>query len=373
MGRHDYPGAIHLLHIRGRSGHTIFFPADALVDRRADARESSPDLQRWESLLARTCDRYGARVYAYSWLPNDAFLLLQRFAVPLRILVPSWLGQYARYLHKVGRVTAGQSPYLSRYHSIEVTPEAVPYAVRHVYWRAVRAGLCGSPSAYPLCSYPLHFAKSVPDWFSTDEFIARVARRGYVGEPLLRQFLAKPESRRHADLFEQLSSRTPQIAGESSDIEDSIQFAKYSPPAPSIEQVADAVETMLLRESLYLDRVLTAALTTWYATRSGAATLKQMGLRFDREPTTLRADIESRRKTSPALFELNVGDILRIGKSQGPDHVRTNTPTRRGGGSARVPSRAALAAACMISKEDAACQRELHDGGPAVGRGRIAP
>jgi len=312
IGRHDYPGAIHLLHIQGRPGKAIFFPDEVLRHRSGGMQEGATPLQVWESLVARTFDRYGIKIHGYSWLPNDAFLLLQRFAVPLRTFLPSWLGQYAWHLHKRGKVAPGQSPYLSRCRSIEVTPEVLPYALRHVYGKAVMAGLCSSPSTYALCSYSLHFVDSVPRWFTNDEFVARVARRGYVGTASIKRFLAKPESRRHAELFQRLSSRAPRIAGESFDIEDSVQRVRHSLPAPSVSQVIAVVGNMLQRESLSLDRVLATALTTWYATRAGAATLKQMGKLFDREPTTLRADIESHRKSRPGLFELSVPELLRL-------------------------------------------------------------
>src|SRR5262249_37063063 len=225
----------------------------------------------------RACDRYGAKVHGYAWLPNEATLLLQRFAVPLRVILPSLLGVNSRYLHKVGRVPPGESVYCGRCESMQVTPELLPYAMRNLYARPVRAGLCSSAANYPLSSRSLHFATSVPSWFEPQEFLARVSTRGHVGRASVERFLEKPESRRHAELFGRLSSRTPRIAGESADIEDSMQLAKLSAPAPSAEEVAVAVATLLRRESLCTDGVLAAALTTWYATRSGAATLNQMG------------------------------------------------------------------------------------------------
>lgn len=419
-GRHDYPRAIHLLRVQGRAGDAIFFPAEMLREHLEDSGERAPGLQFWESLVARACDRHAAKVHGYTWLPNEAILLLQRFAVPLRIILPSLLGRYSRYLHDTGRVPPGESPYLCRCESIEVTPELLPYALRNLYARAVRAGLCASPLKYPLCSHSLHFADSVPPWFETEEFIARVRRRGHIGRASVEQFLAKPESPRHAELFDQLAARTAQIAGESADIEDSMRLAKHSPPAPSVEQVAEAVATILRRESRSPDSVLAAALTTWYATRTGAATLAQMGHWFDREPTTLRADIESHRKTSGALFGLSLEEFQALIRAlapataaglratSGPDvdgvatmpspassarvsetpragrapntprngvAVLRNAPMRRGGGPSRPRASSEFASACMISNEDTArlgtqCDTELTVVGPRRTRKR---
>ncbi len=398
-GRHDYPTAIHLLWVRGRARNAIFFPPEILRAYPTDSCEHTPDLQVWESLIARACDRHAAKVHGYTWLPNEALLLLQRFSVPLRIILPSLVGQYSRHLHDTGRVPTGESPYLCRCESIQVTPELLPYALRNLYARPVGAGFCATPSKYPFCSHNLHFSESAPSWFDAQEFLTRAQRRGHVGRASVEQFLSKPESRRHAELFERLSARTARIAGELADIDDSLQLAKHSPPAPSVEQVTQVVAMLLRRESLSLNSVLGAALTTWYATRTGAATLAQMGHRFDREPTTLRADIESHRKTSGAFFELSLDefdvliralvpatvalrasarpDIHRVTSMALPDSsagvsddpnaacnqntpryrvpVPTNAAIQRRGGISRAPSSAELASACMISNEDMVC------------------
>lgn len=381
-GRHDYPKAIHLLRVQGRPGDAIFFPANILREHPDDSREHAPALRFWESLIARACDRYAAKVHGYIWLPNDAILLLQRFAVPLRIILPSLLGSYSRYLHKAGRVPPGESPYCCRCKSLEVAPELLPYALRNVYARAVNAGLCTSSLNYTFCSRSLHFAESVPPWFEGREFIVRVRARGHTGRASVERFLDKPESPRHAELFGRLSSRTAQIAGEPADIEDSMWLSKYSPRPPSVAQVAEAVGTLLRSESGSLDGVLAAALTAWYATRVGAATLNQMGHWFDRWPTTLRADIESHRKTSPELFELSVEEFLALTRADAVAKAASNVasvPELDGmsdptSSSSKAPRRAsgpsgaiqhwgghshrrdfAGALACMILKEDGGC------------------
>ena len=412
-GRHDYAKAIHLIRVQGRAGDAIFIPAGILHDYAEDSREHAPDLQFWESLVARACDRYTATVHGYAWLPNEAILILQRFAVSLRIILPSLLGQYSRYLHEKGRVPRGESPYLCRCESIEVTPELLPYALRNLYARPGRAGLCTNPLTYPLCSLPLHFAESVPSWFETQEFLARVRKRGHIGRTSVESFLAKPESPRHTELFGRLSSRIPRIAGEAGDIEDSMRLAKCSPPPSSVEQVVRAVATILRTESLSADSVLAAALATWYATRAGAATLAQMGHWFGREPTTLRADIESHRKTSVALFELSPDELQALIRAHEPPPAALGTtPTPDVGGLAAVPYPASnpdvsetrvadsapntpsygvpvlksapvphpggpsrshassgFASACMISDDDIACRGVLCDPEPTlVGR-----
>lgn len=401
-GRHDYPKAIHLLRVQGRERVEIFFPAE-LLQHAEGSRKRAANLQIWESLLARACDRHAAKVHGYTWLPNVAILLLQRFGVPLRIILPSLLGQYSRHLHETGCVPPGESPYLGRCESIEVTPELLPYALRNLYARPVRAGLCVSPLKYPFCSCNLHFADAVPSWFENQEFLSRVRRRGHVGRSSVERFLAKPESHHHAEIFEHLSSRTPQIAGERPDIEQSNWAAEHPAPALGVEQVAQGVAVLVAKAAVRSGDVLAAALITWYATRTGTATLNQMGHWFRREPTTLRADIESHRRTSARLFDLRLEEFLALTRSDAttrgascpglpldPEGVaamptssahRSNAPravpgpkatSQNRGGSSRPRFPPGLASVCTISKEDTDCPGRRCDPELTVGgrRGR---
>jgi hypothetical protein len=265
----------------------------------------------WESLVARACDRHAARVHGYAWLPNEALLLLQRFAVPLRNILPSLLGQYSRHLHRTGHVVAGESPYIGRCESMEVTPELLPYALRHLYAQPVRAGLCMDPLAYPFNSAALHFATSVPLWFAREEFLTLARKRGHRSHAGIVAFPTRPESRRHSELFAGVSARNPRVAGEQADIEQSMLSAAQALPSPRIEQIAAAV-AILLRRVAKPTSVLAAAPTTWYATRAGAATLRRMGEWLERAPTTLRADIESHRRTDGPLFEHDLHQLLAL-------------------------------------------------------------
>jgi hypothetical protein len=310
-GRHDYPKAIHLVSVRGKPDQSIFFPAAMLREYRESCREHSPELQFWEHLVARACDRHGARVHAYIWLPNEALFLLQRFAVPLDVLVASMLGQYSRYLHEVGRVPKDASPYPSRYESVEVTPGVLPYGVRHLYWGAVRAELSISPIEYPLCSYALHYAEVPPRWFEQKDFISGLEQRGYFGRSGGDRFFLKPEIQRYRTLFALRSGRKPRIVGEPVDVQDARWQAQHPVPILSIEEIIAAVDRLIREHSTVpLESVLGKSLVSWYATRGGAATLDDLGRWFDCSPTTLRRDIESHRRRRPALFAHSVDELL---------------------------------------------------------------
>jgi hypothetical protein len=192
-----------------------------------------------------------------------------------------------------------------------------------------------------------------------------------------------------------------------------MRLAKYSSTPPSVEEVEAAVATILRRESRSPERVLAAALTTWYATRIGAATLAQMGRRFDREPTTLRADIESHRKSNASLFDMALEEfealigihvptttalkvagqqeapssvetialsVSRVSDEASPGHVLEarphSVPARKSVAILRLgqPSPGArsadLPSACAISNEDFSCRGMLSDSEPNFGMRR---
>jgi hypothetical protein len=71
----------------------------------------------------------------------------------------------------------------------------------------------------------------------------------------------------------------------------------------------EKVASVLQARSLPPYGVLAMAMTTWYATRAGAATLANLGRWFDWEPTTLRADVESHRKHNARLFQLTLDEL----------------------------------------------------------------
>jgi hypothetical protein len=322
-GRHDYPQAIHLVSVRGRPDHSIFFPAEILRQDSGSAPERPPQLHFWERLVERACDRYDARVHAYTWLPNEALLLLQRFSVPLDGVIASVLGQYSRYLHTHGLVGRDASPYLSRYESIEVTPGVLLYGVRHLYWRAVAAELASSPIEYPLSSNVLHYAQSAPRWFERREFIAGLEQRGYFGRSGGDRFLLRPETSRHKLLFGSRSGRKPRIAGERTDVQDARWLAEHPGQNRSIEEIIAAVNWLVRRHSTVpLESVLGKSLVAWYATRGGAATLDDLGRWFNCSPTTLRRNIESHRRRRPELFSYSVDELLAA-----EARARTGTPT----------------------------------------------
>jgi|SRR5579862_1404209 len=298
-GRHDHPNSIHLVSVRGRLGGDIFW--------RAAAAHYPPELEVWESLLARMCDRHDTRIVAYAWLPNEALFLLERSAVSMAVVLASVLGQYSRYLHKRGRAPPGRSPYVSRYESIEITPSSLPYAVRHVYWRAVRAGVCRRPEGFPWCSYALHFGGVPPPWFDPAPLGACLAAQGVCGRLEIERFLSEAESARHAGLFLARCGRTPRIAGNRADIERVQRQALRPPPPPTLHHIVEQVRRLLRRPFAAAARdVLGKSLIAWYATRSGAGTLAQMAARFGCSPSTLRRAIESHRRASPELFECGI-------------------------------------------------------------------
>lgn len=335
-GRQDFSEAIHLIRVEGaRGGACIFFDAVELRAFGQNAQERPPNLCYWEHLLGRACDRNDVQVHAYEWLPNAAIVLLQRHAVPLDVILASVLGQFSRYLHRSGRLPEHQSAYRARYESIVVAPEWLLYAVRHVYWNAVHLRLCRSPIEYPFCSYALHCAQSTPRWFRQADFLAGIQQRGYAGRTGCEQFLLKRESQRHLAQFS-LSRGGARIMGEHVDVENVLWQANNPRPTPSLEHILESVSVLMKVEPASEDdSVLRKAVTTWYATRSGAATLEDMGRWFRRSPTTLRRDIESRRANRPDLFGHTIEELLALSSDRDQNSAESNT--RSGTETGRTP------------------------------------
>jgi hypothetical protein len=315
QGRLDFPEAIHCVCVSGRPRASIFFD-ESIIRRNADShREHSSDVRQFEFLLARACDESGALVHGYSWLPNSAIIVIQRFDVPLELTMGSVFGQYSRYLRSQGRAARDQAVYSSRYASKVIAPMYLPYAVRRAHRRPVDADLCTRAADYPFSSERVYAGKLHCQWVTTSAVLGALQQRGYGGPTGYHQFMEKGDSEHVARLFTRGSRWDRRAVSDHAFVGEAMWKAANVRPAPSRDQVINAVARLMRRPSAVVyertpDGVLGRALVAWYATRSGAATLLEVGRWFSRSASTLRREIDKYRVLKAALFGLTSLELL---------------------------------------------------------------
>ena len=175
--RIEFPGAIYHVTARGNARQAIVLDD---VDRR-----------KWLSLLERTVERQGWRLFAFALMGNHFHLFVGTPQPNLSSGMAHLNGSYAGHFNarhgRVGHVMQG------RFKSVIVQDEGYWRELsRYVHLNPVRAGLVGRPEDWPWSSYVgYHRVARRPGWlcyervlaeFGGDSAAGRRAYRHYVGE-----------------------------------------------------------------------------------------------------------------------------------------------------------------------------------------------
>lgn len=169
--RIHYSGATYHVTLHGNGGQDIFFDED-------DGRE-------FRALIADGLDRMGHTLYAYSFLPNSAHLLIEVGDVPLSKIMQNLSFRYTRYINtkmdREGHLFGG------RFKALLIEPEKyLLSAMRAIHMAPVRAGL----------------ATSASDWlWSSDRAYRRGASDNYISRVKL-QLMLSPKSADQAGAYE---------------------------------------------------------------------------------------------------------------------------------------------------------------------------
>jgi len=233
----------------------------------------------------------------------------------LELVMGSVFGQYSRYLHTRRRVPRDKMVYSARYDSKVVAPMYLPYAVRRAHRSPVEADLCNRRADYPFSSEWIYTSKSPSRWVTTSAVFGALQKRGLSASVGYREFMDKSESEHVAQLFTHGSKWDRRVLGDRAFVGEASRRAERVACAPSRDQVINAVARLIgvVPTALYesaRNGVLGRGLVAWYAIRSGAATLSEVGRWFSRSATTLRREIDRYRALEPALFSLNTQEFF---------------------------------------------------------------
>jgi hypothetical protein len=313
QGRLDFHRAIHYVCVRGRAGRSIFFDVSILSLPAREARAASVDLRQFELLLADACDECGSVVHAFTWQPNSAVLVMQKFGVPLYSVMGRVCGRYSKYLHKRAQWQSNRQVFQSRYDSRILAPEYLPHAIRRIERMPVEAGLCRTPLEYPFSSSRL-MGDVVPPWLAMPSRSELQRRRA--SAPGGRNIpLVDRESAFVTALFEHGSKWDSRVIGDRVFVNEVHREAARPAPTPSRAQITDAVAQLVDRASIgplsdASIATLKRALIARYAVRSGAATLTEVGRWFGVSAAALRNGIDRYRELLPDLFNRSFEELF---------------------------------------------------------------
>lgn len=175
--RIEFPGGIYHVTSRGN-------------ERRAIVRDDV-DRRKWLSLLERTVERTGWRVFAFALMGNHFHLFLQTSEPNLSAGMAHLNGSYAGYFNhrhgRVGHLLQG------RFKGIVVDEQGYWRRVgRYVHLNPVRAGLVERPEDWPWCSFVGYHrpGRRLP-WVCYERILAEFGGDTPAGRKAYRQYITE--------------------------------------------------------------------------------------------------------------------------------------------------------------------------------------
>lgn len=303
--RLDFKDAIQYVHLRGRKGAFVFFDPAILESRGQSPRQQAPDVRRFETLLAATCEECAAALLAYCIEPSAATIVLQITGAPLAACMRRLIGQYSRG----AKSPLGGRLFAARYTSQAIAPEYLPHAVRRTHRRPIETGLCRRRPDYPFSTERVYLGEGNSLPVNCSPVQNELKQKGYFGSHGYRAFMDQEDTPYIATLFSNGSPHDPRVVGSKAFVQH-VQYMASRPPAvPTREQLLHGVAELLGKTEAELCSatqvgVLGRALVAWYGLRSGAATLAEMGSWFSISGATLGQALRHHRRRNPDYFKI---------------------------------------------------------------------
>lgn len=298
--RLDFQGATHLVRVRGRPGDGIFFNAHILGPTPVVAPGAISDLLYFENMTRDVFEECGGRVHAYGFEPDRASWVLQIMGAPLEAIMRRVCREYSHYLHEHRRIPGGRPVFCARYESKLISPTYLLHAVRRIHRGPMNAGLTLHYASYPFSSDRVYCGQASIVPLVTTEVWKSLSRRGYLGVRGYRKFMDQVETPYVARLFARGSPQDARIVGDRLYAAKATSWAAQPRVVPGRDQLLAAVAGLMGNEPAEIlsrthSGVVGRALVAWYATRTGAASLTEVGRWFALSGAALHAAIRRYR------------------------------------------------------------------------------
>jgi hypothetical protein len=306
--RLDFHGAIHIVHMRGREGLSIFFDAGVLW-LSGDRWRSSPHTLRFLQVLDECCVECGVQLFGYCIEPNECSLLLRTLGAPLDACMQRLGGRYSRYLHVEKALARHTCPFAVRYEARVLAPEYLPHGLRRLHAHPVSSGLARRAVDYPFSSAQAYLGERARVRLEMDPLWKALELKGLSGLRGYREFMERAESPHVTELFEKGSPIDARVIGGRTFVQQARDAAGHPSAPPSRDQLIAGVSMLLDvgKEELFgasHQSVLARAIVAWYALRMGTGTLREVASWFDVSGAALGKAVRHYRHLSPELFAL---------------------------------------------------------------------
>jgi len=147
------PGAFYHATLRGNHQQDIFV--------------ATHDRALLNVIVARSIEKYGARLHAYCWMRNHLHLLVQIGTEPLSNPMRDIAGEFARAMQ--AKIPTTGHFFERRYFANLVDTDVyLKELVRYIHLNPVNAGLVDDPAAFPWSSHHAYVGARSEPWVTTD-------------------------------------------------------------------------------------------------------------------------------------------------------------------------------------------------------------
>ncbi len=170
------PGGLYHAVLRGNHRNPIF--------------GGSEDYLRFEEIVARAVERYGARLFAYCWMTNHVHLAVQIAEAPLGAEISVIASRYARAKQRA-QATTGHL-FERRYQARLIDADRYLLAlVRYIHLNPVRARMVAAPGDYRWSSHHAYLGAPCPVWLHIEPVLETLSPSADAARAAYRRFMAE--------------------------------------------------------------------------------------------------------------------------------------------------------------------------------------
>jgi REP element-mobilizing transposase RayT len=289
------PGGLYHAVLRGNHREAIF--------------ASGGDYLRFEAVVARALERYGASLFAYCWMTNHVHLAIRVADAPLGAIMNIVASRYARAKQRAVDTTGHL--FERRYRARLVDAERYLLAlVRYIHLNPVRAGMVGEPAAWRWSSHRAYLGAMCPVWLSLEPVMGQLGTSADAARAVYRRFMNEPPAETDR---ENLSTAPRPGRGTPTRVDASVAIPREVPsrqPTATLEAIAADVlrSRAVTLEDLRSKRRSPALVAARVqiarrVLRDGAGNLSQVARYLNRSPSTLSGHLHGEPPVAVATTE----------------------------------------------------------------------
>ncbi|NOY62863.1 MAG: transposase [Gammaproteobacteria bacterium] len=270
------------------------------------------------TLLEEGVERFNYQVHAFCMLQNQIHLAIQISDISLSKIIQNFSFRYTRWIN--GNQQRTGQLFHGRYRATLIDSSCYLLdVVRHIHRQPVIQGISKTPESYTWTGHRAYLDKDNIPWLSTKEVLGQFAKRPAIARRKYSEFIAAQKSAENSLLN---CGRDRRVMGDDKFLRSALKRKPKQIKTPSLTKIVRAVCRYYgVKERELADisqkRAYSEArnVIAWLAVECNAATLTEVGRRFNRDGATMSSGaqrLRERRKKDKEIaktLRLLVGEL----------------------------------------------------------------